>query len=63
MTSYSGKLGSEKASQQTVEEGNPKQAWGKGSRFWSKNTNEGLEALCRHHPAIVAIGIFTRKSN
>jgi hypothetical protein len=63
MTSYSKSLGPAKFSHQTFEESNPEQALGKGSRFWSKNTSDGLETLCRHHPAIVAIGIFTRKSN
>jgi hypothetical protein len=63
MTSHSKKLGPAKLSQQTIEDGNPDRALGKGFRFWSKNTSDGLETLCRHHPAIVAIGIFTRKSN
>jgi hypothetical protein len=63
MTSYSKKLGPAKLSQHTFEEDNPKRALGKGFRFWSKNTSDGLETLWRHHPAIVAIGIFARKSN
>jgi hypothetical protein len=63
MTSCSRKLGPAKLSQQAFEESNPGRALGKGFRFWSKNTSDGLETLCRHHPAIVAIGIFARNSN
>jgi hypothetical protein len=63
VTSFSKKLKPAILSQQTFEVGSPERVLGNGLRFWSKSTSDGLETLCGHHPAIVAIRIFTCKSD